>query len=74
MTILQKEMNDRSYVINRVGYLMAAGLVTITADNESDFQTVMTAMIEENEQTRRLQEESFKQMPWLRRLDKKEKE
>lgn len=70
MTALQKEINDRSYAINRMGHLMAAGLVTITADNESVFQTVMAVMIEENEQSRRRQEETFKQMPWL----KKEKE
>ena len=73
MTVLQKEINDRSEAINRMGHLMAAGLVTITADNESVFQTVMAVMIEENEQSRRQQEEAFKQMPWLKVMVKKEK-
>ena len=65
MTILQKEINNRSDAINRMGHLMAAGLVTITADRESVFQTAMAVMIEENEQNRRQQGEVFKQMPWL---------
>lgn len=65
MTILQKEINNRSDAINRMGYLAAAGLVTITADNESVFQTAMAVMIEENGQNRRRQREVFKQMPWL---------
>lgn len=73
MTVLQKEINDRSEAINRMGHLMATGLVTITADNESVFQTVMAVMIEENEQSRRRQEEAFKQMPWMKVMVKKEK-
>ena len=72
MTILQKEINNRSVAINRIGYLAATGLVTITADNESVFQTGMAAMIEVNEQDRRRQEEAFNQMPWLRKLTEKE--
>lgn len=65
MTIIQKEINNRSKAINRMGYLAAAGLITITADNESIFQTAMAVTIEENEQNRRRQGEVFKQMPWL---------
>lgn len=73
MTILQKEICNRSDAINRMGYLMAAGLLTITADNESVVQTAMTAMIEQNEISRIRQEEAFKQMPWLKRLAEKER-
>ena len=73
MTVLQKEINDRSEAISRMGHLMAAGLVTITADNESVFQTAMAVMIEENEQSRRRQEEAFKQMPWQKVMAEKEK-
>lgn len=67
MTILQKEMAQRSETIKNMGYLMAAGLVDIAPDNESVFQTGMAAMLEANEQDAKTQNETFERMPWLKR-------
>lgn len=72
MTILQKEMAQRSEVIKNMGYLMAAGLVDITPESERVFQSGMAAMMEANEQGRRQQNEVFEKMPWLKRMVEKE--
>ena len=72
MTILQKEMAQRSEVIKNMGYLMAAGLVNITPENESIFQTAMAAMLEANEQDAKMQNETFERMPWLKRMVEQE--
>ncbi|MDO4305960.1 MAG: hypothetical protein Q4C77_03935 [Eubacteriales bacterium] len=72
MTILQKEMAQRSDAIKNMGYLMVAGLVDITPENESLFQSGLVAMLEENEQDRKQQNEVFEKMPWLRRIAEKE--
>lgn len=53
MTILEKEIKERAAVINGMGYLIMAGLVDITADNESLLQTAMTAMIVLNEREKK---------------------
>lgn len=52
---IRKEINNQSKAINRMGYLAMAGLITITADNESAFQTGMAVMIKENEQNHKRQ-------------------
>lgn len=72
MTILQKEIAQRSEAIKSMGYLMAAGLVDITPESESLFQSGLVAMLEENEQDRKQQNEVFEKMPWLKRLAGKE--
>ena len=72
MTIMQKEMQQRSEAIKNMGYLMAAGLVDITPESERVFQSGMAAMMEANEQGRRQQNEVFEKMPWLKRMVEKE--
>lgn len=74
MTIMQKEMQQRSEAIKNMGYLMAAGLVDITPESERVFQSGMVAMIEANEQGRRQQNEVFEKMPWLKSMVEKEME
>lgn len=71
MTISQKEIRQKSEVINRMGYLMSAGLMDINSDNESIIQRVMTMFIVENEENRKRQEEAFNKMPWLKKLREK---
>ena len=71
MTMLQKEIRQKSEDINRMGYLMGAGLMDINSDNESIIQRVMTIYIVENEENRKRQEEAFNKMPWLKKLREK---
>lgn len=66
MTILQKEIQERSQVINNMGHLMASGPVSITTENESLLQTGLVAMLEANEKDKAAQEEVFERWPWLR--------
>ena len=56
MTLLERDIIARSGAINRLGYLMAGGLIDITAENESLVQTGMTAMLVVNDNNLRLQE------------------
>ena len=44
MTILQKEIQERSRAISTMGNLMVGGVVDITPETESIFQTGLTAM------------------------------
>ena len=67
MTILQKEIQKRSEAISTMGNLMAGGVVDITAENESIFQTGLVAMMEANEKAKTVQEEAFKNLKWLRK-------
>lgn len=57
MTILQKEIAERSTTINGMGHLMMSGLVDITPDSESIMQTAMTIMLALNEHDRKMVEE-----------------
>ena len=68
MTVLQKEIAQRSDAIKNMGYLMEAGLVDITPDSESILQCGLVAMLEANEQDTKLQNEAFERMPWLKRV------
>lgn len=52
MTNLQKEIQDRSAAINRMGYWWMAGFLNVTADSESLLQTSMTLLMVVNEQSR----------------------
>lgn len=56
MTILQKEVQERSQAISTMGNLMAGGVVDITPECESIFQTGLAAMIVANEQNKVTQE------------------
>lgn len=67
MTILQKEIAERSRVIEEMGRLMAAGSAVIAPENESLMQNAIVTMLIVNEEQRRLQEEAFQEMPWLRK-------
>lgn len=67
MTILQKEIQKRSQAIRTMGNLMAGGIVDITPENESIFQTGLVAMMEANEKDKAVQEEIFKNRKWLRK-------
>lgn len=67
MTILQKEIAERSRVIEEMGRLMAAGSAVIAPENESLMQNAIVTMLIVNEEQRRLQEEAFQKMPWLRK-------
>lgn len=67
MTILQKEIQKRSQAISTMGNLMAGGIVDITPENESIFQTGLVAMMEANEKYKAVQEEIFKNRKWLRK-------
>ena len=66
MTILQREMSERSKAIQRMGDMMAAGMLDITPENESMIQNGIAAMISANEEAEKLQAETFRKMPWLR--------
>lgn len=55
MTILQKEIQERSRAIIAMGNLMAGGVVDITPETESIFQTGLATMIVANEQDRAVQ-------------------
>ena len=67
MTILQKEIAERSRVIEEMSRLMAAGSAVIAPENESPMQNAIVTMLIVNEEQRRLQEEAFQEMPWLRK-------
>lgn len=67
MTILQSEMNERSKAIQTMGDMMAAGMIDITPENEGLIQEGIAAMISANEEAERMQEETFRKMPWLGR-------
>jgi hypothetical protein len=58
MTILQKEIEKRSKAISIMGNLMAQGQIDITPKSESLLQTSLTALLEVNEQDRKLQGET----------------
>ena len=66
MTIMQREIIERSKAIQRMGDMMAAGMVDITPENESVIQNGIAAMISANEEAEKLQAETFCKMPWLR--------
>lgn len=55
MTILQREICERSSAIERMGYLMAAGAADITPENERYVQEALAFMLEENEEAREIQ-------------------
>lgn len=67
MTILQKEIQKRSWAIENLGNLMAMGLIDITPESESLLQTGLVAMLEVNERDKAAQEEAFEKWPWLRK-------
>lgn len=62
MTILQKEIQERSRAISTMGNLMAGGVVDITPETESIFQTGLTAMITANEQDKAVQDRVLKKV------------
>ena len=66
MTILQAEMVERSKTIKKAGGMMLAG--TITPETESIYQRMLAALITENEDARKMQEQAFDEMPWLRHM------
>ncbi len=66
MTILQREMSERSKAIQRMGNMMSAGMLDITPENESMIQNGIAAMISANEEAEKLQAETFRKMPWLK--------
>lgn len=59
VTILQKEMAERSRAIETIGYRMAAGLATITSENESAIQRGLSALLEANEHAEAIAPYSF---------------
>lgn len=60
MNILQKEIQERSQAISTMGNLMASGVVDITPETESIFQTGLAAMITANEQDKAVQDRVLK--------------
>lgn len=62
MTILQKEIQERSRAISTMGNLMAGGVVDITPESESFFQTGLAAMIIANEQDKAVQDKLAKEV------------
>lgn len=66
MTILQAEMTERGKTIKKAGGMMLAG--TITPETESIYQRMLAALITENEDARKMQEQAFDEMPWLRHM------
>ena len=63
----EKEMTILQKVIEEMGRLMAAGSAVIAPENESLMQNAIVTMLIVNEEQRRLQEEAFQKMPWLRK-------
>ncbi len=72
MTILQAEMTERSKTIKKAGGMMLAG--TITPETESIYQRMLAALITENEDARKMQEQAFDEMPWLRHMAERTQE
>lgn len=66
MTILQAEMVERSKTIKKAGGMMLDG--TITPETESIYQRTLAALIIVNEGARKMQEQAFDEMPWLRHM------
>lgn len=62
MTILQKEIQEHSRAIIAMGNLMAGGVVDITPETESIFQTGLAAMIIANEQDKAVQNKVAKEV------------
>ena len=55
MTILHREICERNMAIERMGYMMGAGVLDITAENEKYFQEAMVLMMEQNREAREIQ-------------------
>ena len=71
MTVMQKEIETTSNFISQLGYRAGFGLCDMPPELEPYFNRAMTSLIAANEEKRKMQEETFQQMPWLRKLSEK---
>ena len=68
MTQLQAEISKRSKTIAHIGELMIRGVVDVRPEVENVWQRALTDMMVMNEEGRKIQEETFKQIPWMRKI------